>query len=1206
MAKYQIKPHIHYTVFDWIIMCAVPTQLDHVAHNDTFTLRLVNSLDYEDAPVQSITVSVTDGTTPPLMQRIDIVVVDQNEAPTDILIDNLMIRENVAINTSIGLVAVTDPDQIEMFSCVLLDNSNGRFAMNGLNLIVAGDINYEVHSSHRITMECADKGQLVYTEVFSIAVGDTNDAPTGIESDSGRYEVDENMPSSTRIALLSTTDEDARDTFTYLVLNGTGKFTISGNQLLTTTSLNYEEESSYQVIIQSIDSSGESISVLVNIQVMDVNDAPSDVYFIVAPIVPENASVNTTVGRLSVDDEDTWDSHTFATSATSSTFRVDQQGMVYTTASLDFELSPELPLDVVAYDSGNLNKLKTVMVTVSDVNEAPHDIVLSTYETAENQPADVVVGMVTVEDQDFNETFHCQLTQPAPFYFGIVQDETSIALVTTNSTINYELTQTFLITLDCYDHGGLLYKEDISITIIDNNDPPTQIRFTNALYSTPVGDGQMLLTIPIVEIRENTNPGETVTAISIIDEDVGQLHTCEIFNSTYPNAFVITSTEPTFQTSESIDFEQIERVKVVITCRDAIANNPQSVSAPLLVDIIDVNEPLSGISLMPNKIAENSPSGTLVGAFDFVDPDNESYVSIYIFTLNSASAPFVIGRNSSNWYLSVSRQAINYEALSSFTLAIEVLEINPEGNFSYAQTVEVVVEDVNEAPSSLTFRDGYTSVTVPSDTHPGIVVENFTVIDEDIGDVHVFTIVGGDADQFFTISGQNLVLYEKLTLGSYDLILDVMATDSGNLTILRHFSVSVIDMSTCNTSNPCDVNAFCFIYRPGQASCVCQLGYSGDGYSCTDIDYCKSSPCHPNNTVGRCKDGNGGIDNYTCECVPGYDPPNCYNETNECATMPCDSVGTSICTDQFNDFRCTCRRGFTGKRCETDINDCENNPCKNNGTCTDQPGGYNCTCPRPYFGGHCEKDTTVCNKDKPCPFNGICDPSSDSCTCMPPYYHNCQHCEDGCYWDNKTQTCVDFDECALDPGPCEQKNASLTCVNFADRPCTFCCVDKNGNIDFCGPVGIAGAQVENENNLNVVVPAVIVPVLLLIILSLLIILGLGYVRYQYVKGKNQRLRSERYSPFEDDNVTDAVEHDNRPTSVYAENPLYSDPFATIQMAAANRSSMVSSNGTRISYISNDSAEMDCDDAEAKRRSFVPNPVFEDDDQPINGYEEAEP
>ena len=1163
----------------------------------------MNSLDFEDSSVQSITVIATDGTTLPLTRRIDIAVVDQNEAPTDILIDNLMISENVEIGTAIGSFTVTDPDQTETFSCVLLDNSNGRFGINELTLTVAGDINYEEVSSHTITVECADKGQLVYTKVFSINVMDANDAPTGIESDSGRYEVDENMPPSTRVAILSTVDEDVRDTFTYLVLNGTDKFTISGNELLTTTLLNYEEKSSHQIIIQSVDFNGESISEVVNIQVMDINDAPSHVYFITDPIVPENASINTTIGRLGVDDEDTGDSHTFATSGTSSTFRVDQEGRVYTIALMDFEALPKLQLDVVAYDSGNLNKLETVIITVSDVNEPPHDIMLSIYETAENQPADAVVAMVTVEDQDFNETFICQLIQPFPHYFQIVQNSSSITLVTSNSTINYELTQTFLITLDCYDHGGLLYKKDIPITITDNNDPPTDIRFINALYSTPVGDGQMFLTTPRVQIRENTNPGETVTAISITDEDVGQLHTCEIFNSTLPNAFVVTSTEPMLQTSESIDFEEIERVYVVITCSDAISNNPQSFSAPLWVDIIDVNEPLSGISLMPNAIAENTPSGTLVGVFDFVDPDNESYVSIYIFTLSSASAPFVIGRSSSDWYLSVSRQAIDYEALSSFTLAIEVLEINPERNFSYAQTVEVVVQDINEAPSSLTFHDGYTSVVVPSDTHPGIVVENFTVTDEDANDVHVIIIVGGDADQFFTISGENLVLSEKLMPGSYDLILDVMATDSGNLTILQHFIVSVIDMSTCNTSNPCDENAFCFMYRPAYPSCVCRLGYSGDGYTCTNIDYCKSNPCHPNNTIGSCKDGDGGIDNYTCDCISGYDPPNCYNETNECATMPCDSIGASICTDLFDDFKCTCRRGFTGKRCEIDIDDCEDNPCKNNGTCIDKPGGYNCTCQSPYFGDDCEENTTFCNDDNPCPFNGMCEPSTGTCTCSPPYYVNCQHCEDGCFLDNNTKTCVDFDECAADPGPCEQKNASLTCVNFEDRPCTFCCVDKDGNIDFCEP-GIQAALITKDDDFNVLVPAITVPVLLVIILSLLIILGLGYVRYQYVKAKNQQLKSESYAPFEDDVRTDPVDY--RPTSVCAENPLYSDPFATIQMAAANRSSMASSSVTRISIISENGVEMDGDDTESKRQSFVSNPIFHDEDQPVNGYDEAEP
>ena len=372
---------------------------------------------------------------------------------------------------------------------------------------------------------------------------------------------------------------------------------------------------------------------------------------------------------------------------------------------------------------------------------------------------------------------------------------------------------------------------------------------------------------------------------------------------------------------------------------------------------------------------------------------------------------------------------MNYEALSSFTLSISVLEVNPEGNFSYVQIVEVDVEDINESPTGLTFHDGYTSVVVSSDTHPGIVVETFTVIDEDHNDFHTITVIGGDADLFFEISGQNLILIEVLTPGVYSLFLDVMATDSGNLTITQHFGISIIDMSTCNTSNPCDEHAFCFIYQPGQASCVCELGYSGDGYSCVDIDYCESSPCHPINTIGRCKDGEGGIDNYTCDCVPGYDPPNCFNETNECADMPCDPLGTSRCIDLFNDFNCTCRKGFFGKRCENITDNCESMPCKNNGTCYNQPDGFTCACPLPFFGDLCEKDTTLCDKNNPCPFNGTCQTITDTCVCSPPYFHNCQHCDVGCFWDNKTNECVDFDECANNLHPCGE-NTSLTCVKI--------------------------------------------------------------------------------------------------------------------------------------------------------------------------------
>ncbi|XP_073716736.1 thrombospondin-4a [Misgurnus anguillicaudatus] len=62
--------------------------------------------------------------------------------------------------------------------------------------------------------------------------------------------------------------------------------------------------------------------------------------------------------------------------------------------------------------------------------------------------------------------------------------------------------------------------------------------------------------------------------------------------------------------------------------------------------------------------------------------------------------------------------------------------------------------------------------------------------------------------------------------------------------------------------NPCDINAECVVERDGSISCVCGIGYAGNGYVCgkdTDID------AYPDNKL-QCRDANCGKDN--CVFVP--------------------------------------------------------------------------------------------------------------------------------------------------------------------------------------------------------------------------------------------------------------------------------------------------------------------------------------------------
>ena len=52
---------------------------------------------------------------------------------------------------------------------------------------------------------------------------------------------------------------------------------------------------------------------------------------------------------------------------------------------------------------------------------------------------------------------------------------------------------------------------------------------------------------------------------------------------------------------------------------------------------------------------------------------------------------------------------------------------------------------------------------------------------------------------------------------------------------------SCSDVNACHDF-PCDPNAVCNHDGPGQHSCECSTGYSGDGTTCADIDGCADSP----------------------------------------------------------------------------------------------------------------------------------------------------------------------------------------------------------------------------------------------------------------------------------------------------------------------------------------------------------------------------
>lgn len=102
-------------------------------------------------------------------------------------------------------------------------------------------------------------------------------APTNVYLDN--IYVAENQSSGTVVGTLHTVDSTEDDTFTYELVVGEGdadnaKFAISGGQLVTAESLDFESRASYSVRVRTTDALGETFEKRLVVRTTDVNDAP--------------------------------------------------------------------------------------------------------------------------------------------------------------------------------------------------------------------------------------------------------------------------------------------------------------------------------------------------------------------------------------------------------------------------------------------------------------------------------------------------------------------------------------------------------------------------------------------------------------------------------------------------------------------------------------------------------------------------------------------------------------------------------------------------------------------------------------------------------------------------------------------------------------------------------------------------------------------
>ncbi len=198
-------------------------------------------------------------------------------APTEITVSNARVDENSAGGTLVGVLDAVDTDNKERFSFTLLDDAGGRFAISGRGNIVVADgasLDFEDQQTHDIHVQVTDKQGNTYAEWITISLNDLaevpNTAPTDMEV-SGNS-VTEGAANGALVGVLTTTDPDAGETFTYTLLDSAGgRFVIDGDRIEVGNSslIDYETATSHDVTVQVTDSAGHTYVETFTIDVQD-------------------------------------------------------------------------------------------------------------------------------------------------------------------------------------------------------------------------------------------------------------------------------------------------------------------------------------------------------------------------------------------------------------------------------------------------------------------------------------------------------------------------------------------------------------------------------------------------------------------------------------------------------------------------------------------------------------------------------------------------------------------------------------------------------------------------------------------------------------------------------------------------------------------------------------------------------------------------
>ena len=379
-------------------------------HSLTGLVTLTQSLNFEDAAIYVLTVTISDGEGGVNVTTLTVEVIDQNDSPSFSNTPfSAAIDENIDIGTQVVLASALDEDENSTLTYALAGANSSDFAVSITGIIsTAGEINFESCSLYSLTISVSD-GTTTVTTPLTVTVNDMNDPPM-FSNASYSLTVNEGVSSSVSILQVSASDQD-NDAIVYSFVGVTSSdFTVnSANGVVSTAVvLDYEKTPSYALTVQADDGNGGKTLSSITVTITDLNDeVPTFNSASYNGHVTENVVIGSSVMTLTASDGDATDSSlAYSLSGTNSShFTVTGSGLIQTGSDIDYESVQLYSLTLTATDSAN--NTGTTSITITVINEIDNDPVFSSASfsasVAEDASPGTSVVRITASDTDLGD-----------------------------------------------------------------------------------------------------------------------------------------------------------------------------------------------------------------------------------------------------------------------------------------------------------------------------------------------------------------------------------------------------------------------------------------------------------------------------------------------------------------------------------------------------------------------------------------------------------------------------------------------------------------------------------------------------------------------------------------------------------------------------------------------------------------------------------